>query len=168
MAALVAAWWLAAPGVWPGARAVVAGGAVAWYPVLYSLSLGQPALVIVLAVGAGWWLAEAGRPYLAGVVLGLSAIKPQLTLLLPARAPCGWTVARRAGVGGRRPPSWLPSLVRVIGAQGLDDYRSLLAEAQHARQQPLLHARPTCSGRGALSYVAQGDRHRRSRCWAAI
>src|SRR4029079_11473711 len=55
---LVAAWWLAAPPGWP-ARALWLLAAIAWYPVLYSLSLAQPALVMVLLVAAAWRLTEA-------------------------------------------------------------------------------------------------------------
>ena len=152
MAALVAAWRLAAPGAGL-TRWLWLLAALAWYPVLYSLSLGQPALLIVLIVAAAWWLAEHGRPYLAGIVLGLSAIKPQLTLAVPAvllvaghwRIAASWavTVALLAGLS-----------LLVIGAQGLSDYRSLLAEAQllpNNRYFTLAYV----LGPGALSYAAQ-------------
>jgi hypothetical protein len=177
VAALVAAWWFAAPGAGP-ARALWLLGALAWYPLLYSLSLGQPAMLVLLAVAAGWWLAEGGRPpparprsgvamppreagrltvracrpYLAGIVLGLSAIKPQLTFALPAvllvagrwRIVAAWavTAAILAGLS-----------VIVLGAQGVGDYRSLLAEAQtvpNNRYFTLAYV----LGPGVLSYVA--------------
>jgi hypothetical protein len=150
---LVAAWWIAAPGEWRE-RALWLLAAVAWYPVLYSLSLAQPALVIVLLTAAAWKLTEARRPYFAGVVLGLSVIKPQLTLLLPLvlLASGRWKVA----------VSWaataavlaLASLA-VIGGQGLSDYLALLNEAQHVvnnRYFTLAYV----LGPGDLSYIAQG------------
>src|SRR2546428_6928425 len=153
LAALVAAWWLAAPGA--GAlRSLWLIGALAWYPVLYSLSLGQPAMVVLLAVAAAWWLAEAGRPYLAGAVLGLSVVKPQLAFALPAvllvagrwRIAAAWavTAAILAGV----------SLI-AIGAQGLSDYRSLLTEAQTVTNNRYFTL-AYLLGPGTLSYVAAG------------
>src|SRR4029077_6814297 len=69
IASLIAAWWLAAPGKWRE-RALWLLATFAWYPVLYGLSLAQPALVIVLITAVAWRLTEAGRPYIAGVVLG--------------------------------------------------------------------------------------------------
>ena len=152
LASLVAAWWLAATGDWRG-RALWLLAAVAWYPVLYSLSLAQPALVVVLLAAAAWRLTEAGRPYLAGVVLGLSVIKPQLTLLLPLvlLASGRWKVA--AGWAATATLLALGSLA-VIGAQGLSDYLRLLEEAQHVvnnRYFTLAYL----LGPGVLSYAAQ-------------
>ncbi|OLC00281.1 MAG: hypothetical protein AUI15_07530 [Actinobacteria bacterium 13_2_20CM_2_66_6] len=152
--ALSAAWWLAAPGTWP-TRALWLLAALAWYPVLYGLSLAQPALVVVLIVVVAWRLAGADKPYLAGIVLGLSVIKPQLTLLLPVVLVFAgrWKVA----------VSWAITAavlalasIAVIGSQGLSDYTSLLNEAQHVvnnRYFTLAYL----LGPNALSYVAQGS-----------
>lgn len=125
---LVAAWWIAAPGTgWT--RALWLLGALAWYPVLYALSLVQPDFVVILLVAAAWKLTEKRRPFLAGAVLGLSVIKPQLTLLLPLvlltsgrwRVAAGW-----AAVAGTLA---IVSLI-AIGADGFADYRSLLSQVQ--------------------------------------
>jgi hypothetical protein len=151
LVALLAAWWLAAPGEdWT--RSLWLLGALAWYPVLYSLSLGQPAMIVVLAVAASWKLADAGKPYLAGAVLGLSAVKPQLALALPVvllvagrwRIAAGWgvTVAILAGLSAI-----------IIGAQGIGDYRSLMAEAQSVTNNRYFTL-AYILGPGALSYVA--------------
>jgi Glycosyltransferase family 87 len=151
LAALLAAWWLAAPGEgWT--RSLWLLGALAWYPVLYSLSLGQPALIVLLAVAASWKLADADRPYLAGAALGLSVVKPQLALVLPAvllvagqwRIAAGWgvTVAILAGLS-----------VLVIGGQGIGDYRSLMSEAQTVTNNRYFTLAYVL-GPGALSYVA--------------
>ncbi len=129
VAGLVGAWWLAAPGSWPR-RGLWLLGALAWYPVLYGLSLAQPDLVILFLVAAAWWLAEARKPYLAGLVLGLSVIKPQLTLVLPLvllfagrwRIVATW--AATAAV-------LAVASLAAIGSQGLADYSALLNEAQH-------------------------------------
>jgi hypothetical protein len=153
LAALVAAWWLAAPGA-GRLRSLWLLGALAWYPVLYSLSLGQPAMVVLLAIAACWALAEAGKPYLAGAALGLMAVKPQLALALPLvllvagrwRIVAGWAMATAI----------LAALsVAVIGAQGVGEYRGLLAEAQtvvNNRYFTLAYL----LGPGVLSYVAAG------------
>jgi hypothetical protein len=153
-AALVAAWWLAAPGAGL-TRWLWLLAALAWYPLLYSLSLGQPIMLIALAVAASWCLAEAGRPYFAGFVLGLSAIKPQLTLVLPAvllvgghwRMALGWAVT--AGL--------LAALsILLIGGQGVSDYRSLIAEAQ-ALTNNRYFTLAYVVGPGLLSYAAQAS-----------
>jgi len=125
---LVAAWWFAAPGDgWK--RWLWLLGALAWYPVLYALALGQPVMLALLAVAGCWWLAEARRPYLAGAVLGLSAVKPQLTIAVPLvlLAAGRWRIA--AGWGVTVAALAAASLI-AIGRQGLDDYLGLLAAAQ--------------------------------------
>ena len=128
VAAVGAAWWLGAPGAgWT--RGLWLLGAVAWYPVLYSLSLGQPVMLVLLAVIACWRLAEAGKPYLAGAALGLAVLKPQVVLAVPLvllvaghwRITAGWALT--TGV-------LAIATVLMIGTQGVSDYRSLLAEAQ--------------------------------------
>jgi glycosyl transferase family 87 len=151
LGALVAAWWIAAP---TARRWLWLLGALAWYPVLYGLSLAQPDLLVLLLVAAGWRLAEANRPYLAGAVLGLSVIKPQLALLLPLvllfagrwRIAAAW--AATAVVLGA-------ASLAVIGGQGLSDYLSLLGEAQHVTNNRYFTA-AFVLGPGTLSYVAQG------------
>ncbi|MEO8745562.1 MAG: glycosyltransferase family 87 protein [Candidatus Dormiibacterota bacterium] len=151
--ALVAAWWIAGPGTGL-TRATWLVAALAWYPVQYSLGLAQPALVVLLAVVACWKLAENDRQYLAGVVLGASVLKPQLVLALPLvlLAAGRWkiVVAWAATVGVLAVVS-----VIVIGAQGLNDYRDLLAEAQHVANNRYFTP-AFVLGPGALSYVAQG------------
>lgn len=153
LVALSAAWWIAAPG-----RGLVRGlwllGALAWYPLLYGVALAQPDLLVLAIIAAGWRLAEAGRPYLAGLVLGLSTLKPQLTLLLPLvllaagqwRIACGWLAAAAI---------LTVASLAAIGGQGVADYRALLDAAQRVvnnRYFTLAYV----LGPGTLSYVAQG------------
>lgn len=154
IAALVAAWWIAAPGrgAW---RWLWLLAAIAWYPVLYGLAFGQPALVVMLAALASWRLAEGGRPYIAGLVLAVGmSLKPQLALALPAvlLAAGRWrVVASWAAVTGVLAVASLA----MLGTGGVDDYRSLLAEAQtlvNNRYFTLAYV----LGPGALSYAAQG------------
>jgi len=151
LASLVATWWIAAPGT-GRMRALWLLGAFAWYPVLYALSLVQPDFLIVLLVALAWKLSQAGRPYLAGAVLGLTAIKPQLTLLLPLllltsgqwRIAIAWA-AVAGGLG-------VLSLIS-LGPNGLSDYRSLISQAQgiaNNRYFTLAYV----LGPGALAYIA--------------
>ena len=124
--ALIGAWYLIAPGSgWGLPRILYLLGAFAWYPVLYQLRTGQPVMLVVFAVAASWKLADSGRPWLAGAVLALGVVKPQLTLLV---APClllagywrialGWAIT--AGV--------LAAVsLAMIGSSGLHDYLALL------------------------------------------
>jgi hypothetical protein len=150
--ALVAAWWIAAPGTGL-TRILWLIFAFAWYPVQYSLSLAQSDVIILLAAVASWKLADRGKPYLAGAVLAVSVLKPQLTLLLPIvllaagrwRITAAWALT--AGVLA------VVSLI-VIGQQGLMDYRSLLTEAQHVTNNRYFTP-AYILGPGPLSYVAQ-------------
>ena len=151
--ALVGAWWLAAPGAGPP-RALWLLAALAWYPVLYGFSLAQPDLVIMLIVAAAWRLAEARKPYLAGVVLGLSVIKPQLTLMLPVVLLMAgrWRIA--AAWAATATVLAIASLA-LIGGQGLGDYTALLNEAQHVTNNRYFTL-AFLLGSGTLSYLAQG------------
>ena len=150
--ALVAAWWIAAPGRGPG-RGLWLLGALAWYPLLYCLALAQPDLLVLAAAAVSWRLAEGKRPYLAGAVLGLLTLKPQLTLLLPLvllaagrwRIAAGW-LAVAAILGALSLAS--------LGGQGLSEYRGLLSDAQgvvNNRYFTLAYV----LGPGALSYAAE-------------
>lgn len=153
LVALLAAWRIAAPGTGLG-RWLWLLGAVAWYPVLYGLAFGQPALVVLLTVAATWKLLESGRPYPAGVVLGLGmSLKPQLALALPLvllaaghwRAVAAWAVS--LGI-------LAAASIVMLGAGGLADYRSLLAEAQTLVNNRYFTP-AYILGPGVLSYLAE-------------
>ena len=152
LAALVATWLIAAPGS-GRVRILWLTVALAWYPVQYSLSLAQPDLIVLLAAVASWKLADTGKPYLAGAVLAVSVLKPQLTLAVPLvllvsgrwRVAAAWAVT----VGLMAVLSAL-----LIGQQGLNDYRGLLSEAQHVANNRYFTPAYVFGG-GALSYVVQ-------------
>ncbi|MHB8614320.1 MAG: glycosyltransferase family 87 protein [Candidatus Dormibacteraceae bacterium] len=152
LAALVAAWWIAAPGS-GRARTLWLTAVLAWYPVQYSLSLAQPDAIVLFAAVASWKLADRGRPYLAGVVLGLSVLKPQLTLALPLvllaagrwRIAAAWVVT----VGALAAVSLL-----VIGRQGFSDYQALLTEAERVANNRYFTP-AYVFGPGPLSYAVQ-------------
>ena len=153
VAALAASWWLAAPGTGL-ARFLWLLGAIAWYPTVYSLSLGQPVMLVLLAVLGCWRLAESGKPYLAGAVLGLGVLKPQLTIAVPLvllvagrwRIAAGWAITTSVLA--------IASLL-LIGVQGFNDYRSLLTEAQGVVNNRYF-TWAYVVGPGPISYVVQG------------
>jgi glycosyl transferase family 87 len=82
LGALAATWLLAAPGS-GRARVILLVAAVGWLPVIYGLQLGQPGLFVALGVAASYALLRSGRPFWAGVALGVAVLKPQLAFLLP-------------------------------------------------------------------------------------
>ena len=124
VAALVAAWWLAAPGQ-GRARWIFLGAAVGWLPVIYALQLGQPGLFVALGVASSYALLKANRPLWAGVALGMLALKPQLAFLVPVAL----LMARhdRAFIGSALSLGALGILsVIALGAGGLADYQARL------------------------------------------
>jgi hypothetical protein len=152
-AGLIAAWRIAAPGSGPS-RVIWLLGAFAWYPVLYSLALAQPDVILALVVAAGWKLAQSGKPFLAGAVLGLSVLKPQLTLLLPLVLLMSgrWKIA--GAWAGTAAALAIVSLL-VIGNQGLADYLSLINEARGVANNRY-YTLAYLLGPYLLSYIAQG------------
>lgn len=124
--ALVAGAFSVAPG--PRRRQVlyVLAG-LAWYPVIYSFRLGQVTVLIAVAVVVAWRLDRGGRPELAGIALALTAIKPQLAILV---APCLFLIGRR-----RLALAWASTLAALVvlslfslGASGLKQYLDILAQ----------------------------------------
>jgi hypothetical protein len=81
VAALVATWWLLAPGRGAEklAHLVLAAG---FLPLAFAVSVGQLAPLIGLSVAAGFVLLRRGRPAMAGVVMVLVWLKPQDALLV--------------------------------------------------------------------------------------
>ena len=150
LVALAAAWWIAAPGAGT-TRALWLLGALAWYPVLYGLALVQPGLVMTLVVAAAWRLSDGGRPYLAGAVLGLSVIKPQLMLVLPVvlLATGRWRIVLPwAAIA----TGFVILSLAVLGTDGLNDYRATLAhQSQMANNRYFTLA--YLLGPGAAAYV---------------
>ena len=82
LVALVSTWYLTAPGSGPE-RLVHLAAALGWLPVIYGLQLGQPGPLIALGVAGSYVLLRKGRPFLAGIALGVLALKPQLGFLVP-------------------------------------------------------------------------------------
>jgi hypothetical protein len=127
VAALIAAWHLAAPPA-GRARAIYLAAAVGWLPVIYGLQLGQPGLFVALGVAASCALLRNGRPFWAGVALAPLALKPQLAFLVPlALLAAG---QRRAFVGSIAALGLLAAgSFAALGPQGLMTYLERLSFA---------------------------------------
>jgi hypothetical protein len=57
--------------------------ALAAYPVMFALLLGQSVILVAASVAASWWLLRRGRELEAGLVLVLILLKPNIALLVP-------------------------------------------------------------------------------------
>ena len=157
LVALVVTWWVCAPGFrWPvrGAHLAVALAAA---PVAFGLLLGQVVFVVAAAVGVGWWLLRRERPFSAGLVLALIALKPQLAFLLP--------LALLAGGRWRAFAGWLAGsstilavCILTLGIGGLAVYARLLVEATSALDTLMVPVKLTLAGlldQGMLAHAAQ-------------
>ncbi len=110
-------------------------------------------MLVLLGVIACWRLAEAGKPYLAGAALALSVLKPQLVIAVPLVLLVAgrWRIA--AGWAATMAVLAAASLV-MVGAQGVSDYRSLLAEAQGVVNNRYF-TWAYVVGPGAISYMVE-------------
>ena len=122
--ALAGTWYLAAP-AGGRERVIHLAAALGWLPVIYALQLGQPGLFVALGVAGSYALLRAGRPFLAGLALGVLALKPQLAFLVPAalllsgRTRAFWGSVVALGV--------LAGISAVaIGPSGLTEYSARL------------------------------------------
>src|SRR5256714_14081974 len=96
------------------------GIALALPLVAFSLLLGQVVMLVGATLALVWWCLRRGSPVLAGIVLSLVAVKPQLAFLVPlgllaglhVRAVVAWASASAAlalltvaavGTGGNAP-----------------------------------------------------------------
>ena len=100
-------------------------GLLIFYPTFISLLKGQDTALILLGM-AGWMAAlRAERPLLAGLALGLTVIKPHLTLALGAPM----LIARpRAAPGLLLSAGGLGALsMLLVGPEGVRDYLAIIA-----------------------------------------
>jgi hypothetical protein len=127
LAALVLAWYFAAPGA-GRARVIYLAAAIGWLPVIYGLQLGQPGLFVALGVAGSYALLCANRPFWAGVALGAIALKPQLAFLVPlALLAAG---RNRAFLGSVLALGGLAALAALaLGSSGIGAYEMRLAFA---------------------------------------
>jgi len=121
------AWRLAAPGPRLTRLAHLALF-VGVFPTAFGLMVGQPVALVAAVVAVSWGLAEHKRPVLAGLVLSLIALKPQLALLVPL---CLLVAGR-----WRILFAWLGAsavigavALLMLGGDGLQRYRDVLSLA---------------------------------------
>src|SRR5436190_23259679 len=126
-AAAVLAWWVAAPGD-RLARLAHLALFLGLFPTAFGLMVGQPVALVAAAVAGSWWLAERNKAVLAGLVLSLTAIKPQVVLLIPI---CLLVSGHR-----RMFAAWLAATAFMVavalvllGGDGLQRYRDVLSLA---------------------------------------
>jgi hypothetical protein len=127
VAAAVATWYLVAP----GGRLAKAAHLALWlgmFPVAFGLMVGQPVVLVALAVAGCWWLSERNHTVLAGLSLSLIALKPQAALLVPL---CLLTSGHARVFGTWLVASILISLMALalLGPDGVTRYREVLALA---------------------------------------
>jgi hypothetical protein len=128
LAALVLTWRLLAP---PGRLAGAAHLAL-WlglFPVAFGVMVGQPGPLIAAVVATCWWLMSRDRPVLAGLVLSLVIIKPQLALLVSI---CLLVSGHAKTFGAWLAASLVIGLVALalLGPEGVARYRDVLAQTQ--------------------------------------
>jgi hypothetical protein len=134
VAALLLTWALAAPGRGAGKAAHLLVGA-GLYPVLSAVQAGQVTSLVASSVGAAWWLVKRDRQALAGLVLAVTLLKPQvgaavpLALLLTGR----WRVFAAFLIAAE---VIFAASVLTLGQAGLADLRADLAiESAHLGNQ---------------------------------
>ncbi len=126
-AAFLLTWRLVAPGRGLTRWAYLAA-ALAASPVMVGLMLGQALVLVGAAVAASWWLLRRRRDALAGLVLVLIVLKPQLAWLVPlALLAAGY---RRAFAVWGAASAVLAALVAIsLGPDGLAAYFARLSHA---------------------------------------
>jgi hypothetical protein len=126
--ALATTGWLAAPGHGIGKVALFLTAACV-YPVLIAIQTGQVTPLIAAATILAWWFAARDRDVLAGLVLVVLVLKPQVAILVPIALL----------IAGRRRLfiTWLVGAavltlasVASLGGQGLDQLRADLSLEQ--------------------------------------
>jgi len=98
------------------------------FPTAYGLLVGQPVALVAAVVAGSWWLAEKGKPVAAGIVLSLSAVKPQLALLVPLCLLVGGHRRMFAAWLGATAVIGVAALA-MLGGDGLQRYREALSLA---------------------------------------
>src|SRR5207302_3922618 len=107
----------------PNRRTAAIGLAVALalFPTLFALYLGQAGVFVLLAIAAAWRLQRAGHEIWAGVALSLMLVKPQMALVLPLALLASGRV--RLFAGWLVPTVALAALsVATLGERGVAQY----------------------------------------------
>ena len=149
--ALVAAGLLTAPARrWD--RALILLSIFGSQPVLFALGYGTLSPVVLLMLVATLRAMEGERFVVAGVLLGLTAIKPQLTLLvLPVLLAAGYWRTAVTAIGVM--VALALASIAVIGVSGTRDYISFLTSAD-VLNHPMPWTVKGIVGIGMASYIA--------------
>jgi len=100
--------------------------ALALYPVVLGLALGQVTMVVLVAVALCYWLMRRDRPLLAGLVLALIVIKPQAAFLVPVALLAARRYRVCLGFALAVIPMAALSLL-AVGRQGIDYWLASVA-----------------------------------------
>jgi Glycosyltransferase family 87 len=128
LAALVLTWHLLAP-LGRLTRAAHLALLLGLFPVAFGVMVGQPGALLAAVVGTSWWLIRRDRPVLAGLVLSLIILKPQLALLVPI---CLLASGHARTFGAWLAASVLMGLIvlALLGPDGVARYRDVLTQTQ--------------------------------------
>jgi hypothetical protein len=129
VAGLACTWWLLAPGGHLE-KAMQLALCLGLFPVVFAITIGQPAPFGAVVIAIVWWLLKRQREWEAGLVLSLIVVKPQLGFLVPlallaaghVKAFLGW-LASSAVLGAL--------FFAAVGPAGVRDYLADLTMASH-------------------------------------
>jgi Glycosyltransferase family 87 len=127
LASLVGAWWLLKP-EGEGPRVFWLLGFLALFPAAFSIGIGQPQALVLLALALAVRLHERGHEGWAGAVLAAVWLKPQLAFLLPVGliAARQWRMLLGLAVAGGL--LGVAQLV-ALGPSGVEQYLRVLQVA---------------------------------------
>lgn len=133
-------------------RALTLLSVAGFQPVLIALGYGTMSPVVFLLLIGTLRAMEGDSPVLAGVFLGLTALKPQLTLLMvPVLLGAGYWKTALTAVGLM--VALALASVAVIGVSGTRDYLSFLASPETLNHQMPITVKGLV-GTGLLSFAA--------------
>lgn len=125
LACLFITWRLVAPGT-PSQRLGLLLAALALYPVVLGLALGQVTMLVLVGVALCFWLLRRDRPFRAGLVLALIAIKPQAAFLVPVALLAAGRYRLCLGFATAAVPIAALSLL-AVGHEGIDYWLASVA-----------------------------------------
>jgi len=151
LVALIAGALLSSPaGRWD--RALILLSVAGFQPVLFALGYGTMSPIVFLLLIGTLLALERQKPVVAGVLLGLTALKPQLTLLvIPVLLGAGYWKAALTAVGVMAALA-LASMA-VIGVSGTRDYITFLT-SPGALNHEMPWTVKALVGTGAASFAA--------------
>jgi hypothetical protein len=152
LALYILTWKLAVPGD-RLTRLILLAASFCLWPVVYGLALLQAMVVMVAVVTVAWWLLGRRLEVLAGLVLVLLVVKPQVAFLVP--------VALLAAGRWRAVATWAIGVAAVVvlalfslGPAGIQAYAGRLARASSMASEYTVFPGPTLAswlGSGLVS-----------------